>query len=42
MRNVHKDRPDLTRTQLECTRRLMDEHGADCLVTGHEQQIAKV
>ena len=29
MRNVLKDRPDLTRKQLERTRRLMDEHGGD-------------
>lgn len=42
MRNVLKDRPDLTRTQLERTRRLMDEHGSDCLVTGHEQHIASL
>lgn len=40
MRNVLKDRPDLTRAQLEHTRRLMDKHGGDCLVTGHEQHIA--
>ncbi len=40
MRNVLKDRPDLTPKQLERTRRLMDEHGGDCLVTGHEQHIA--
>lgn len=40
MRNVLKDRPDLTPAQLERTRRLMDEHGGDCLVTGHEQHIA--
>lgn len=42
MRNVLKDRPDLTRTQLERTRRLMDEHGGDCLVMGHEQHIASL
>lgn len=42
MRNVLKDRPDLTRTQLEHTRRLMDEHGGDCLVTCHEQHIASL
>ncbi len=39
MRNVLKDRPDLTREQLERTRRLMDEHGGDCLVTGYEEHI---
>jgi len=42
MRNVLKDRPDLTPAQLERTRRLMDEHGGDCLVTGHEQHIASL
>ena len=40
MRNVLKELPDLTPAQLERTRRLMDEHGGDCLVTGHEQHIA--
>lgn len=42
MRNVLKDRPDLTRAHLERTRRLMDEHGGDCLVTGYEQHIASL
>lgn len=42
MRNVLKDRPDLTPAQLERTRRLMDEHGGDCLVTGYEQHIASL
>lgn len=42
MRNVLKDRPDLTRAQLERTRRLMDEHGGDCLVTGYEPHIASL
>jgi predicted nucleic acid-binding protein len=39
MRNVLKDRPDLTWSQLERTRHLMDEHGGDCLVTDYEQHI---
>ncbi len=39
MRNVLKDREDLTRMQLERTRRLMDEHAGDCLVKGHERHI---
>lgn len=42
MRNVLKDRPDLSRAQLERTRRLMDEHAGDCLVTGYEQHIASL
>ena len=42
MRNLLKDRPDLTRVQLERTRRLMDEHGGDCLVTRHEKHIPKL
>lgn len=40
MRNVLKDRPDLTLGQLERTRLLMDKHAGDCLVTGHEVHIA--
>lgn len=42
MRNLLKDRPDLTRVQLERTRRMMDQHGGDCLVSGHEKHIAKL
>ncbi len=42
MRNLLKDRPDLTRVQLERTRRLMDQHGGNCLVSGHEKHIAKL
>lgn len=38
-RNVLTDRPDLTREQLLRTRRLMDEHAGDCLVSGHERHI---
>ena len=40
MRNVLKDRPDLTRAQLERTRRLMDQNAGDCLVIDYEQHIA--
>jgi hypothetical protein len=36
MRNVLANRPDLKRRQLERTRRLMDAHVLDCLVTGYE------
>lgn len=32
MRNVLNDRPDLTLTQLERTRDLMNAHARDCLV----------
>jgi predicted nucleic acid-binding protein len=39
IRNVLKDRPDLSREQLEKTRRLMDAHARDCLVTGYEALI---
>ncbi len=39
IRNVLKDRPDLTREQLERTRRLMNENVRDCLVTGYEWMI---
>ncbi len=42
MRNVLKDRPDLTHGKLERTRRLMDEHAGDCLVAGHEKHIANL
>ena len=34
IRNVLKDRADLTPLQLERTRNLMDSHVRDCLVTG--------
>lgn len=36
MRNVLKNRPDLTRRRLERTRKLMDDHAGDCLVTDYE------
>ncbi|CAN5724561.1 PIN domain-containing protein [soil metagenome] len=39
MRNVLKNRPDLTREQLRRTRQLMDEHVRDGLVTGYEDII---
>ena len=42
MRNVLKDRPDLTREQLERTRRLMDEHAGDCLVAGHLGRVPEL
>ncbi|MFT4641948.1 MAG: hypothetical protein ACI8T1_005292 [Verrucomicrobiales bacterium] len=40
MRNVLKDQPDLTRENLERTRRLMDAHAGDCLVSGYEKHIS--
>jgi predicted nucleic acid-binding protein len=40
MRNVLKDRPDLTLENLERTRRLMDAHAGDCLVSGYEKHIS--
>jgi predicted nucleic acid-binding protein len=40
MRNVLRDRPDLTREKLERTRRLMDANAGDCLVVDFEQRIA--
>jgi len=39
IRSVLKDRPDLTREQLERTRSLMNAHVRDCLVTGYEGLI---
>ena len=38
-RSVLRDRPDLTAEQLSRTRRLMDEHVLDSLVTGFEPLI---
>jgi len=35
-----KERPDLRRDQLECTRDLMDSHVRDCLVVGYEHLVA--
>ena len=42
MRNVLKNRPDLSRTQLERTRNLMNANVRDCLVTGYEDLIEAV
>jgi hypothetical protein len=42
MRNVLKDRPDVTPEQLERTRRLMDQVHPKCLVTGYENYISKL
>jgi predicted nucleic acid-binding protein len=42
IRNVLRDRPDLTRAQLERTRDLMNAHVRDCLVTGYEDLIEAV
>ena len=39
IRNVLKARPDLKRSQLERTRKLMDAHVPDCLVEGYEALI---
>lgn len=39
IRNVLKNRPDLTREQLERTRELMNSHVRDCLVSGYEDLI---
>jgi len=36
---VLRDRPDLSRPQLERTRQLMDLHAEDSLVTGHEKRM---
>lgn len=42
IRNVLKDRQDLTIEQLERTREMMDTHVRDCLVTGYEPFIETV
>jgi len=39
IRNVLRDRPDLTAHQLARTRQLMDENVLDCLVTGYESLV---
>ncbi len=39
IRNVLKNRPDLTRAQLENTRRLMDRYGRDCRVRNYKRLI---
>jgi hypothetical protein len=40
IRSVLKNRPDLTRTQLERTRDLMNAHARDALIQGFEDLIA--
>lgn len=42
IRNVLRDRPDLTPEQLQRTRDLMNAHVRDCLVTGYETLIDAV
>lgn len=42
MRNVLRDRPDLTEKRLERTRNLMDMHVRDCLVEDFETLIGTV
>jgi predicted nucleic acid-binding protein len=42
MRNLIKNRRDLTRAQLERTRQLMDKALPDALVTGYEDRIASI
>lgn len=39
IRNLLKQRPDLTREQLERTRELMNAHACDCLVENYEHLI---
>ena len=39
MRNVAKERPDLSQVQLNRTRELMDAHVRDCLVKGYREII---
>lgn len=39
IRNVLADRPDLTREQLDRTRKLMNSHVRDCVVDGYETLI---
>jgi predicted nucleic acid-binding protein len=39
---VLASRPDLTRSQLERTRKLMDAHAIDCVVSGFERLIPKL
>jgi predicted nucleic acid-binding protein len=42
MRNVLKNRPDVTRKQLERTRTLMDAHVRDCVVKGYRSLIPRL
>jgi predicted nucleic acid-binding protein len=39
-RNLLKNRPDLTRAQLNRTKELMNRHIDDCIVTGYQHRIA--
>lgn len=39
IRNVLKNRPDLTNERLQRTRNLMDSHVRDCLVSGYQDLI---
>lgn len=39
IRNVLKNRPDLTNERLQRTRSLMDSHVRDCLVSGYQELI---
>lgn len=39
---VLRDRPDLSRPQLERTRKLMDLHAEDSLVVGHEKRMGSL
>ncbi|HTF72375.1 MAG TPA: PIN domain-containing protein [Edaphobacter sp.] len=39
IRNLLKNRPDLTREKLERTRQLMDKAATDAVVTGYEHLI---
>ena len=42
IRNLLKNRPDITRDKLERTRRLMDQAAPDALVTGYEPLIESI
>ncbi len=42
MRNLLKNRPDLSRNKLERTRHLMDKALPDALVTGYEQLMDSI
>ncbi len=42
IRNLLKNRTDLTREKLERTRQLMDSNVRDCLVTGYESLISTI
>ena len=42
IRNLLKNRPDITRDKLERTRRLMDQAAPDALVTGYESLIETI